>query len=399
MAYAVGVLVFIVGLLASVMAHEYGHFSTAKHYGMKATRFFLGFGPTLWSTRRGETEYGVKALPAGGFVKIVGMTPLEDVEPGDEDRVFYKQPPGRRAVVLAAGSFMHFLIAIVLAFGVLVWVGDLTRTPEYTSTIAGVSHCLPKDLNRDPVSGCRSTDPVAPAYHVLRVGDRIVAVNGRPTTSFDTVRNVLQDSPGQQVRLTVVRNGQERTVAVTPVPVRDGDKTVGKIGIGTDTRYQPLSLAAAVPRTFGQIGLFMKGTVTGLSRLPGEVPKILSGEPRTAQDPGSVVDIARASGTIASAGEVSVAQRIAYFLLLLAGLNFFVGVFNLLPLLPLDGGHLAILGFEESRTRLFRRLGRPDPGRVDMMKVMPVTYAAFAILVGMSLLLLYAGFANPIQLQ
>src|SRR5437899_12954379 len=124
MSYTLGVLFFVLALLLSVMLHEAGHFLTARGFGMKASRFFVGFGPTLWSTRRGETEYGVKAIPAGGFVKIIGMTPLEDVEPGDEDRVFYKQPPGRRVVVLAAGSVTHLLIAFFLLFGVIATTGD-----------------------------------------------------------------------------------------------------------------------------------------------------------------------------------------------------------------------------------------------------------------------------------
>jgi len=395
MAYAVGVLVFVVGLLVSVMLHELGHFATAKHYGMKATRFFLGFGPTLWSMRRGETEYGVKALPAGGFVKIIGMTPLEEVDPGDEDRVFYKQPAARRAVVLSAGSAMHFVIAGVLAFGVLVGVGDLTRAVP-TLTVGQVAKCLPRDLNR---VHCAPGDPKAPAYHVLRPGDSIVALDGRTVTSFETVRQRLQASPGEPIRVTVLRHGVRTTVTLVPAPVKENGTTVGKIGIGPETEPERVSVLGAVPRSFGQLGLFMKGTVSGLGKLPAEVPKILRGQPRTQEDPGSVVDIARVSGDIASAQDVPASQRIASFLLVLAGLNFFVGVFNLLPLLPLDGGHLAILGFEEARSRAYRRAGRPDPGRVDLLKIMPVTYAVVFVFASLSLLLIYAGVVNPIQIQ
>src|SRR3954454_9026280 len=173
MRYTLGVLVFVVALLLSVMLHEFGHFATAKRYGMKATRFFVGFGPTLWSTRRGETEYGVKAIPAGGFVKIIGMTPLEDVEPGDEDRAFYRQPAGQRVVVLAAGSVIHLLIAFFIIFGVLAAFGDPLHS-ETSLTVGYTTTCIPTD----PARGCTPADPKAPAYRVLHAGDRITAVDG-----------------------------------------------------------------------------------------------------------------------------------------------------------------------------------------------------------------------------
>src|SRR3954469_15735565 len=167
---AVGIVGAIAVLLLSIMLHEAGHFLTAKHYGMKATRFFLGFGPTIWSTHRGETEYGVKALPAGGFVKIVGMTPLEEIEPGDEDRVFYKQPARQRAVVLSAGSAVHLVLALLITYLVLVFAGDLssTRAAVYVSK---VPKCVVTDVQQ---TTCKPTDPASPSVGVLRDGDRII---------------------------------------------------------------------------------------------------------------------------------------------------------------------------------------------------------------------------------
>ena len=172
-----GVIAFIVAILASVMLHEAGHFAMAKAFGMKVTQFFVGFGPTLWSVRRGETEYGVKAIPAGGFVKIVGMTELEEVPAADRPRAFYRQPAPQRAVVLAAGSTMHFVIAFVLIWFVLSGLG----LPALTTTVGSVSPCI----TQDDAARCTSADPASPAALAgIRPGDRIVAIDGRPVTEW-----------------------------------------------------------------------------------------------------------------------------------------------------------------------------------------------------------------------
>ncbi|HEX4654457.1 MAG TPA: site-2 protease family protein, partial [Mycobacteriales bacterium] len=224
---AIGIVGAIVVLLLSIMLHEAGHFLTAKHYGMKATRFFLGFGPTIWSTTRGETEYGIKAIPAGGFVKIVGMTPLEEIEPGDEDRVFYKQPARERAVVLSAGSAVHLVLAFLLTYLVLVFAGDLS-----SSRAAVYVQEVPKCVVTDQKS-CQAGDPASPSLGVLRAGDRLLAVNGRAVHSDTTLRNALQ--VGQPVRLRIDRNGTVMSVTTTPVgvvqKVNGSNQTVAKIGV------------------------------------------------------------------------------------------------------------------------------------------------------------------------
>jgi membrane-associated protease RseP (regulator of RpoE activity) len=393
MSYTLGVIFFVVALLVSVMLHEAGHFLTARRFGMKASRFFVGFGPTLWSTRRGETEYGVKAIPAGGFVKIVGMTELEELEPGDERRAFFRHPPGQRLVVLAAGSVVHFIIAIVLLFIVIAATGDILKI-EPTRTIDAISKCVPLDPNR----GCTASDPAAPAVGKLQSGDTVVAVDGRPVSSYDQMRALISASPGRPLTLTVRRHGQQVLVTVTPVGIRQGGQTVGRIGIAPVERQKPVSVVDAVPRTFSTLGEMSVQTVHALGALPHQVEQILQGKPRSTSGAASVVDIARVSGQIAQA-KVSFGARLANLVAIVAQLNFFVGVFNLLPLLPLDGGHIAILLFEEGRKRLYRLFGRRDPGRVDLMKIMPFTYAVVAVFVGLSLLLLYAGIVNPISIQ
>jgi membrane-associated protease RseP (regulator of RpoE activity) len=394
MSYTLGVVFFVIALLVSVMLHEAGHFLTARAFGMKASRFFVGFGPTLWSTHRGETEYGVKAIPAGGFVKIVGMTDLEEIEPGDEERAFYRQPAPQRLVVLAAGSIVHFILAILLLFLVLATTGDILKA-DPTLRISEVTSCIPRDPT---TASCTSADPKAPAYGKLRPGDRVVAVNGRSVSSYDQMRAMVSTSPGRPVTLQVVRDGRTLPVTLTPVAVQANGHTVGRIGISPLFQQHPLSVAGAVPRTFTTLGEMTVQTGRALGDLPHQISQILQGKPRPATGAASVVDIARVSGQIAQA-KVSFGVRLANLVAIVAQLNFFVGVFNLLPLLPLDGGHIGIVAFEQARSRLYRLFGRRDPGRVDLMKVMPFTYAVVAVFIGLSLLLLYAGIVNPIRIQ
>jgi membrane-associated protease RseP (regulator of RpoE activity) len=394
MSYAIGVIVFSAGLLISIMLHEVGHFTTAKAFGMKASRFFVGFGPTLWSFRRGETEYGVKALPLGGFVKIDGMTALEQIDPADEPRAFYKQPAGRRLVVLCAGSFVHFVIAILLVFAVLAATGqDPIRSDGVQ--VASVSKCLTPSGS----GPCSAKSPAAPAYGVLRPGDVLLSINGQKVSSSgQNFVRILRDNPGKRVTLTLRRDGAVRSVSVTPAKLRVGHHFQGRIGVETGAHAAEVSVTGAFGRTFTVLGDFMSSTGKAIAGLPHEVAQILTGKQRSDTSAASIVDVARVSGQISSSG-ASFGTIVASLVLILAELNLFVGLSNMLPLLPFDGGHVAILGFEEARTRIYRFVGRPDPGRVDIMKVLPVTYAVFAVFVGLSLILLYAGIANPIRLQ
>jgi membrane-associated protease RseP (regulator of RpoE activity) len=392
MTYTLGVLTFVIGLLVSVMLHELGHFATAKRFGMKATRFFVGFGPTIWSTRRGETEYGVKAIPAGGFVKIVGMTPLEDVDPGDEDRVFYKQPTGRRVIVLAAGSVMHFVIAILVLFGVILATHEDPISVVYR--VQGIQPCL--SAKSSP--SCPPNAPKPPAAGKLRPGDQLLTVNGKPVGDDGSGLAIVQRNAGRPVRFGIIRAGRHLTVTVVPAPLRVAGKVIGRVGIQNEAHAKHVSAAAALPRTFGVLGEFTTSTVSALGDIPHELSQIVHSQQRGANGPASVVDIARVSGQIATA-HVSVGARLAELLLIVAQVNFFVGLFNLLPLLPLDGGHIAIALFESGRRRVYALAGRADPGRVDLLKIMPVTYAVVAAFIGLSLLLIYAGIVNPIRIQ
>ncbi len=402
-----GALAFVVALLVSVMLHEAGHFLTARHYGMKATHFFVGFGPTLFSRTRGETEYGIKAIPAGGFVKIVGMTPLEEVAPGDEDRAFYKQPAGRRAVVLAAGSFVHFCIAVLLVFGVTYAVGVIDESaPVLAAPQSCVTLAVPTATSPAPACGREGTVPAPAVAAGLRSGDRVVSVDGTATRTFEQVVQAVRSHPGEAVPVVVERDGARRTVTLTPVAVQRPDLTdpqktvtVGAIGAGRALVTERLGPVAAARESGDRLGLIVSGTWTSLTQKLGTITSLYGPD----RDPEGLVGAygaGRVSGEILAAQGIPFAVRVSDFLLLMAGLNLFVGVFNLLPLLPLDGGHLAVLGFEQARDRVRRAFGyRGALQRVDLTKLLPLTYAVVLLFIGLTLFIAGADIVNPISIN
>lgn len=393
----VGFLVLFVGVLVSVMLHEAGHFATARRFGMKATQFFVGFGPTLWSTRRGETEYGVKALPVGGYVKIVGMTTLEPVEEADRPRAFFRAPAPQRAVVLCAGSFVHFLIAILVVFASVALLG----VPRADAPVVGsVAPCVPAQAT----ASCR--DPggqPAPAAGRLREGDRVLAVDGRPVRSWRDVVVAVRAAPGRPVGLTVRRGGQQRDVTLTPVAVDrpalsgGGSQRVGAVGVGPGVALERPGPVGVVTTTGSLLGQMVTGTWETLAHRLGSVTKLYSPD-RDRNGLIGVVGAGRVSGEVLAARE-PLSLRVLDILLMLAGLNLFVGLFNLLPLLPLDGGHVAVLAFEQARDGLRRVRGYRGPlQRVDLTKLMPVTYVVVAAFATVTVLLLGADIVNPVRL-
>jgi membrane-associated protease RseP (regulator of RpoE activity) len=403
--FILGFFGFVLALLISVSLHEGGHFWTARRFGMKATQFFVGFGPTLWSRQRGETEWGVKAIPAGGFVKIVGMTSLEEVEPGDEDRVFWKQPWKQRLVVLAAGSTVHFIIAVVL---VLLSALSIGKAVELNPGIGSVSACVPlaaADTCEDPGA------LPAPAQDAgLQQGDVVVAVDGEPVGDSLEFLRAVREAPGRALPLTVERGGEQRDLTVTPVavqrPVLSTDpeerkrlETVGAIGVGIEFRQgtERLGPVEAVGHSVDQMELIVTGIWRTFSEKLGTITKVYGPE----RDPEGfigVVGAGRISGEVLASDE-TFAFKVLGFLGLIAGLNFFVGVFNLLPLLPLDGGHIAVLLYEQARDRLRRLRGYTgELVRVDLTKLLPLTYAVVVFFAGFTIWLLGADIVNPIRL-
>jgi membrane-associated protease RseP (regulator of RpoE activity) len=396
MSLLIGWIIFLAALLFSIMLHELGHFVTAKKSGMKVTQFFVGFGQTVWSVRRGETEYGVKALPLGGFVKILGMTTLDDVDPADETRTFRRQPAWQRVIVMAAGSFMHFALAFVLLFVLAIGVGLVNQD---TTQIGAVATCVPSSnaaLNSS--HPCANSQGAAPAKAAgIQPGDKVLSIAGTAVHSWSQLGDVIRQQPGNQpMAITVLRHGQQLTLHATPaqIPGRDG----GYLGIEASTIFQRLGFFSAVSYAGTTFGDVLTGSVTAVGHLPSAIPDLFARD--RAQTPaGQVSSVVGVGGITAQvvAAKDGWQTKVQLVLLIVISLNIFVGAFNLLPLLPLDGGHLAVVFYERVRAWLARLRGRPDPGPVDMRKLIPVSVGVFALLVGFGLLLITADILNPVK--
>ena len=391
MSFGIGVLIFIVALLVSVMLHEAGHFVTAKVFGMKATQFFVGFGTTLWSRVRGETEYGVKALPLGGFVKITGMTTFDDVDPADEPRSFRAKPGWQRAIVLSAGSFMHFVIAFVLLWILAVGVG----VADQSGTTVRVLPCVPANSQ----ATCAAGAPGSPASKAgLHSGDKIIAVGGQRVHDWNQIGKAIKvHQAGSPVTVTVQRNGRDltETVDLTHVSWQSG----AFLGVSPLVAYNRSGPLGAVSYAGNQFGSITAQSVTALGKIPKAIPYLFS--KNRASTPGanvsSMVGAATVTGDVVAAN-IGWQQKVSVVLLIIIEVNIFVGIFNLLPLLPLDGGHLAVVLYERARAWILRLLHRPDPGLVDIKKLIPVSVGAFALIVAFGLLLIAADIINPLSL-
>jgi membrane-associated protease RseP (regulator of RpoE activity) len=377
-------LVFLVVIVGSIMLHEAGHFATARWFSMKAERFFFGFGPTLWSVRRGETEYGIKAIPAGGFVKIAGMNRYEEVAPGERDRAFFSKPAWQRTIVLIAGSFTHFVLAAVLLFVVLAF------------------YELPRLENGEPVTSNEVTDvePNSPASAAgLRAGDRVVAVDGTAVDSFEDVRGLVAARPGQEITITYERGSETRTIPVTLAERAVEGETVGFIGVAsasivmerhslseafTGVWVGEYSLPAQTARSLEGIGqVFTPDSISAwLQQADGETP-------RTTDGPVSLIGAGQVALGLGRLG------AFASVFLLLAQLQIVIGTLNMLPLPPFDGGHLAVLGVESVVNAVRRARGAAGDWQVDPASLMPLTLAVMLILGLFALTAFYVDIVNP----
>jgi membrane-associated protease RseP (regulator of RpoE activity) len=395
--FVLGVVLFALGIAVSIALHEAGHMYTAKAFGMRVRRYFIGFGPKIFSFRRGDTEYGLKVIPAGGFCDIAGMTALDEVTPEEAPRAFFRKPTWQRVVVLSAGSITHFLIGMVLVYALAVSAGlpNLRNTP-----VVGQLSCAADQVSPTALADCGPASPSPALAAGMRPGDRLVSVAGKPTPTWPDAVVAIRAAAGPTT-VVVERDGTEvpLTVDVTPVKRLDpggATVTVGAIGAGQQTvfEYGPLT---AVPATLDFTGQMFVNVGRGIISFPQRIPALvhaLAGGERDENTPVSVVGASIIGGDAAERGLWE------YFVLLLALLNFFVGVFNLLPLLPLDGGHIAVVWFEAVRDRIRRVRGYTgELQRVDMNKLMPLTFAFVVLFAGFTLFLLGADIVNPITLN
>jgi membrane-associated protease RseP (regulator of RpoE activity) len=427
--YALGVVLFVVGVAASIGLHELGHLVPAKRFGVKVTQYFIGFGRTLWSTRRGETEYGVKAVPLGGYVKLVGMLPpapgedpsqirksntglftqlisdaraaeYELVEEDDQHRLFYRLPWWKKVIVMAGGPTVNLVLAFMLLGGVFMLHG----VPEATTTVSGVSDCVvaASEGNRR----CTDADPVAPAKKAgLQPGDKIVALNGTEITSWEQLTRVIRANADGQAEIVVLRDGERVSTStntmVSPRPALDDPGSyveVGFLGVEPETVLVQKGPGFVV----ATMGSYTWQTAEALGSLPVrlyEVSKAALGlEERRPDSPMSVVGASRVAGEMTSNDGVPVGDRLIGLLMLLGAINLFVGMFNFIPLLPLDGGHIAGALYEAVRRGVARLRRRPDPGYVDVAKLLPVAYVMAAVLLVMGVILIYADLVAPVRL-
>jgi membrane-associated protease RseP (regulator of RpoE activity) len=390
----IGALAFIVALLLSVMIHEAGHFFTAKSFGMKVTEFFLGFGKKLWSFQRGETEFGVKAIPAGGYCRIVGMSVHEPLTDEEKPRAFYTSSVPKRLIVLGAGSFLHF----VLGFFTLLILFSAVGTTAVTGTVGLVPQCLSATGK-----SCAPTDPISPAFAAgVKAGDQIVAINGVKYHHWSDAVTKIRASAGKALDLTINRAGSTIHISLTPIARTVNGASIGIMGVNNRIGNQRDSFI----ESFGSAGTLSRqlftSSISSLMTLPAKVPALIrqtfGHEKRDPQGLVGVVGVARVSAQTASDPHLAGREKIATFLLIVASLNIFVGIFNLLPLLPLDGGHMAIAIADGVRRFWAKRRARPAPAPLDVEKLMPVTIAVFVLLVALSLLLLAADIFNPVTL-
>ncbi|WP_226435041.1 M50 family metallopeptidase [Rhodococcus yananensis] len=405
MLFVLGVVLFALGIAVSIALHEAGHMWTAQKLGMKVRRYYIGFGPKVFAFRRGETEYGLKAIPAGGFCDIAGMTALDELAPDEVDRAMYKQKTWKRLVVMSGGIAMNFVLGIALIFGLAVTSG-LPNTDD-RAVIGSLDCAAPTQAGEEggyAPSECQGTGPAQDAG--LQVGDVVVAVGGTPVETFEDLVRSTRALTGP-ADFTVERGDETLTVPVAVQQVQrwvyesdvaDAEpvsRTVGAIGVGAEPpvlEYGPLE---AVPATFGFTGYLAARTAEALVSLPGKVSDLwtaVTGGERSIDTPVSVVGASVIGGQFAERG---IWQS---FVLLLAQLNFFLGAFNLVPLLPLDGGHMAVAIYERIRNWFRNLRGKPVGAPVDYMKLLPLTYVAVVIGGAFMVLTLTADIVNPIKL-
>lgn len=395
-----GVIAFVSALLTSVMIHEFGHYFFAKRFGMKVTEFFVGFGPRIWSVVRGETEYGVKAIPAGGYVRIVGMTPDEPMTEEERVRAFYSKSATQRIIVLAAGSISHFIVGFLLIAFVLAGLGTLKES----TTIDTVSPCIPVSTE-----ACTSSSEPSPAKIAgLQSGDILKSVNGQQVGDWASAVEIIRSQPGKEVTLVVERQRFEVTVKATPTPrerpsLQDPNvnETVGVLGITARQVMERKGIGPAIVNAGTETGRIIGASVTGLISIPGKIPSLwgqaFDQQERDVNSPVGVVGVARISGEALAADEVPWSARISYFLFIVASLNIFVGLFNAVPLPPLDGGHIAVAVIDGVKRRRAARRGLPTPDPFNITRLAPLTYAVFAVLVFLTVMLLAADILNPLS--
>ncbi len=443
--YTLGVVAFVVAILASIGLHEFGHLIPAKKFGAKVPQWFIGFGPTVWSKQIGQTEYGIKAIPLGGYVKIVGMLPpgaedlaeettydedgeavhkvrrsntgmftqlisdaraaeWEYVKDHDTDRLFYRLAWWKKVIVMSGGPLVNIAIAFSL-FSILFATYGNPRDEVVKPVVASVPACVipVKELPR----ACTAQDPVTPARQAgLQPGDEFLSFNGAPITDWASLQSDIRDNANGDAVIVVMRDGEQltlrtnTTVQLRQTSIEDDTLTeVGFLGVQPVTELKTGGLIY----TTDQMGTMTVETLKALTTLPVkvfEVGKAVVGlQERDPQGPVSIVGGGRFAGEAAASDQFPLVDKLVTLLFLIASFNFFIGMFNFVPLLPLDGGHIAGALYEGFKRGLARLRGRPDPGHVDVAKLLPIAYVVGLAMLVMGVVLIVADLVVPLHLS
>lgn len=430
--FVAGILLFLVGLMVSIGLHEIGHLVPAKIFGVRVTQYMIGFGATAWSRRKGETEYGIKWIPLGGYIRMIGMLPprpgddpdklrsaptgpwqglietardaaMEEVRPGDDDRVFYRKKWWQKIIIMSGGPAMNFVLAFVFFSILLVGIGLPTTAPIVS---ADTNTCvIPTGETRKT---CAPTDERTPAAKAgVKVGDHIVSLDGQKIATWQDATRLIRGHGAGPVKLGIVRDGKPVTLDVTLIArdmaslTEEGktDKGVGFLGVVPSQVFEQQSMG----QVLGYMGDLTGRVVGSMINLPEKMVGIwhaaFSGEKRDPEGPVGVVGAGRLGGEILASDELSNKSKLFTFVSLLAGFNLAIGLFNLIPLLPLDGGHIAGGLWEGLKRAYAKVMRRPEPRYVDIAKVLPLTYAMAFVLIIMAGLLVYADLVNPLTLS
>jgi membrane-associated protease RseP (regulator of RpoE activity) len=413
----VGIVVVLVGILVSIALHEVGHMVPAKKFGVRVSEYMVGFGPTLWSRKKGETEYGLKAIPLGGYVRLVGMMPpapvgarprggpfsqivadardasVSEIRPGEEHRAFYNLSTPKKLVVMLGGPVMNLIIAVVLLAVVFLGIG----MPTATATVEAVG------------------EDSAAATAGVRPGDQIVSFDGAPVEEWAQLVGMVNDRAGEQVTMVVERDGEQVALQVTPTPAErpltddegrpvtddDGEPVMidgALMGVTSTIERQAQPVAEVPEAVWLQVSETAKAIVTLPVRIYDAAYQAFTDEPRAQDSVMSIVGVGRAAVDTAGAEDYSVLARVQLMLMLLASLNIALFMFNLIPLLPLDGGHVANALYEGARRQIARVRGVTLPGPADVARMMPVAYVVFVLLIGVGAVLMVADVVDPVRL-